>query len=270
MSYRLDVITTEIITPDAAARLLAKNTHNRPVHGRHVERLASAMTEGRWQFNGETIKIAMGGTLVDGQHRLMACVKSGVPFETVVVRNLPLEIYPTVDTGAKRTGADALGREGIKNSAAVAGSVRWIKALEAGKASIGNVILDPDQVISEVFARRDLEASAQFTSGIKIATPSVCTALHFLFSKKNREQADAFFNDLRNGEGLVSGDPVLLLRNKLIETRLSSRMKKHASSSELVALIIRAWNARRTGRSMALIKGLVRNDAGEMVMPTIL
>lgn len=258
------------ITPEQAQDILGGNTHNRHLHERHVRRLVSALTDGRWRFNGESIKIARDGTLVDGQHRLVACVRTGIPIETLVVYGVDPDSYTTIDIGAKRTTSDALSREGIKNSAAIGGALRWILALKSRKAHIGNIILDPDQVLEEYIKLKNIDRSSNiYNSVAQLISPSPAIALHFLFAEKDPDAADEFFSDLGSGVGLQDGDPVLTLRNKLIEAKIKNRLKRHVTPSETVALVIRAWNGRRTGRRLSLIKGLVKNASGEMIMPEI-
>ncbi len=51
---------------------------------------ANAMKSGEWKYNGESIKVCTDGSLLDGQHRLEACIESGVTFDTLLVTNLRL------------------------------------------------------------------------------------------------------------------------------------------------------------------------------------
>ena len=88
------------ITPAMAQEWAGLNTRNRPVRYTKVAQFARDMTAGKWMLNGETIKIASDGTILDGQHRLYACIQAEVPFETVVIRGLPMEAQDTIDTGA--------------------------------------------------------------------------------------------------------------------------------------------------------------------------
>ena len=258
------------ITPEMAHDLLGGNTNNRHLHERHVRRLVAALEDGRWRFNGESIKIARDGTLVDGQHRLVACVRTGIPIETLVVHGVDPDAYTTIDIGAKRTTSDALSREGIKNASAVSGALRWILALKSGKAHIGNIILDPDQVLEEYMKLKNIDASVGVYHTVQhLISPSPAIALHYLFAEKDAPRADDFYSDLSSGIGLRDGDPVLSLRNKLIEAKIKNRMKRLVTPSETIALVIRAWNARRTGRRLSLIKGLVKNASGDMIMPGI-
>lgn len=52
----------EIITPAAAKRLLARNSHNRPLSERTVQRYTDDLASGRWQQNGQA-------AVSDPQHR---------------------------------------------------------------------------------------------------------------------------------------------------------------------------------------------------------
>ena len=58
------------ITPDMAAQMLERNTMNRNISQLNVTRYANDMASGAWEQNGETIKIAEDGTILDGQHPL--------------------------------------------------------------------------------------------------------------------------------------------------------------------------------------------------------
>lgn len=258
------------ITPEMAHDILGGNTNNRHIHERHVRKICAALEDGRWRFNGESIKIAHDGTLIDGQHRLVACIRTGVPIDTLIIYGIDPETYTTIDIGAKRTASDALSREGIKNSVAISGAIRWILAIKSRKAHIGNIYLDPDQVLEEYLKLKHIDQSVECHPPVKpLLAPAAAIALHYMFAEKDLSAANDFFADLSSGVGLRDGDPVLALRNKLIETKIKNRMKRLQTPSETIALVIRAWNARRTGRRLTLVKGLVTNAAGEMIMPEI-
>ena len=84
----------ERITPETAASMLQLNTGNRPVVAKHVTAIAREITEGRWQINGDTVCFS-DDRLVDGQHRLMAIIKAGIPIQTFVVRGISSESFIT-------------------------------------------------------------------------------------------------------------------------------------------------------------------------------
>src|SRR5438445_4363513 len=83
-----------VITPDDARRMLEFNKHNRPLNDQHVRRIANQNKEGKWKFNGDTIKISEGNDILDGQHRLWAIFESGNPVETIVVRHINRDARP--------------------------------------------------------------------------------------------------------------------------------------------------------------------------------
>lgn len=67
-------IEIQEITPQKARTMLEMNTRNfRDVRPFRVDQYAKMMAEGRWELNGETIKIA-DNYLIDGQHRLLAAI----------------------------------------------------------------------------------------------------------------------------------------------------------------------------------------------------
>jgi len=118
-------ITTERITPKLAEKYLEENVdYNRPISQRHVDLYARDMKAGKWVQNGETIKFNGTGALLDGQHRLWACVEAGVPFTTAVARGVPS--LEDVDRGRPRSMAHILAMRQVKNAIRVSVALRTI------------------------------------------------------------------------------------------------------------------------------------------------
>jgi hypothetical protein len=61
----------------------------------------------------------------------------------------------------------------------------------------------------------------------------------------------AFADSMTSGAGLEPGDPILALRNRLIQH--ATRMGGSFPIEELAALIIKAWNAMRRGESVNIL-----------------
>lgn len=100
------------ITPADAMSILENNFENRRVSSAQVSRLSAAMRRGSFVGeNGETIKISEAGTLIDGQHRLYACVASGKPFRTLVVTlsGTDAAMGVPLDKGMRRRTEDVMG-----------------------------------------------------------------------------------------------------------------------------------------------------------------
>lgn len=100
-------IRLETITPQRAAELLEMNTGNRALRRATVEAFARAILAGQWASTHQAIAIN-GSELLDGQHRLSAIVRAGVPVEMFVAYGVPSGAKKHIDTGASRTVADVI------------------------------------------------------------------------------------------------------------------------------------------------------------------
>src|SRR5210317_1084195 len=96
------------IDPSDAKSLLEKNTNNRKLRETVVDYYANEMINGNWIDNGDPIRIARSGRLLNGQHRLSALVKAGVTLPFHFLSNLSEESFEQMDNGAKRTLNDNL------------------------------------------------------------------------------------------------------------------------------------------------------------------
>lgn len=103
----------ETITPNIASIYLARNTHNRKKKEKKIKEWAVVMRAGGWKLNGETIKFYEDGTLADGQNRLEAVIRAGVPVEMEVRYGIPNNIT-TFDIGSNRNMHDILTLSGYK------------------------------------------------------------------------------------------------------------------------------------------------------------
>jgi hypothetical protein len=98
------------ITPETAAKMLAKNVGNRSPRMSTVRFYAAEMKAGRWQETHQALAVDCDGNLVDGQHRLLAVVASGTSHwfwldqyaKTHEAMHLP------IDTQARRSHADIM------------------------------------------------------------------------------------------------------------------------------------------------------------------
>nr|UVX73952.1 MAG: ParB-like nuclease domain [Bacteriophage sp.] len=120
------------ITPKDAEVLLQKYLHNRPISGDNITKYSIQMSEGKWGLNGQAIIIDDEGCTCDGWHRLEACIRSGKPFQTVLIEGVKHETWTTIDTGKTRSAGDVFGIEGITNPTQKAAIVAKYYALTKG------------------------------------------------------------------------------------------------------------------------------------------
>lgn len=249
-------VAVETITPAQAHALLGGNTHNRLVSSR-VKDLARAMREGFWVLNGETIKVAKNGTLIDGQHRLLAIIEAKTPIQTYVVRGLPLVAQETVDIGRKRTLGDVLSIRGEANYTILAAalSVAWRLDTSGHLRSGGKLNMQPQHGELLQYLMDNPGITKSVTLGSRVAHElrypgGTAAGLHYLMAKKRAAEADDFWEGVVTGFGLSVGSPILALRQFLIRD-LGTR---HRSSGDYrAALAIKAWNAYVGGKSIRII-----------------
>lgn len=251
------------VTPEMAHEWLGHNEGNRNVRQHHVSAYARDMREGRWQFNGDSIRIATDGTLLDGQHRLLAGIKADVPFRTVVISGLPPETQDTMDSGAKRTAGDQLKRQGIVNANLVAGvalkMIYWDK--HQRRRSFSNSTVTNAEIIDYCRNREFLDTVHLAASYVKtVKAPPTVTAFCFcIFARIDTNAAIDFFDGLSTGANLAPRNPILVLRERLID--IHSQAGLVVSSERQIALFCRAWNYWRAGKPVGSLKVPHENEA---------
>lgn len=248
-------VTIIDVTPAMAAKWLQQNTQNRPISVDRVEKYARDMAAGEWALNGEAVKRALDGTLLDGQQRLTALVKADVTVPMVVVEDLLPEVQDTMDQGRARTVADSLGIHGIKNAPVVASVGRRAWQWDQGNYKFSSQTSPtPAEIRAYIKAHetvhRSAEMAAQVRSSFRVAKQSVVGTAHHVLLGISPDDAALFFAQMTNGAGLEQGHPVLTLRNRFLTDKITGKRNPFHQD---VALIFRAWNGVREGRSMARI-----------------
>lgn len=110
-------LTDQLVTPERAEHWLDNwNTINRREKPAYQSRYAEDMKCGRWT-RGSRIIFYKDGRLCDGQNRLRAVVATGIPVFFDILVGASLEEGANIDTGVKRTNADALK---------IAGAEPWV------------------------------------------------------------------------------------------------------------------------------------------------
>lgn len=236
----------EKVTPEMARELLASNTHNRSLRPRHVANLVKDMKAGKWCMNGDTICISVDGTLVDGQHRLSAVVASGVTATMMVVYDLPNdpEVFGTKGIGKTRHFADVLTIAGAKNAPILATALSLTFRCDEG-AMFQSITFSNNEIVEFYNMYVGMEESVSKCLRVRrLVSVPILASCHYMFCRRDHEQADAFVEDVITGAGLPSGDPVLALRDRY--TRNAKSAAK-LPQSILMGLTIKAWNHRRKG-----------------------
>lgn len=97
------------VTPEIARRLIETSNHgNRKVRPMVVKKYAKIMKNGDWRFSPETISISRSGRLLNGQHRMLAVIESGVACRFLFATGFEDDVFAVLDRGAIRSRSDAL------------------------------------------------------------------------------------------------------------------------------------------------------------------
>lgn len=237
------------ITPEIARDLLERNTGNRKASPGVIHKYARDIQSGFWMINGETIKVATTGRLLDGQHRLQGVVQADTPIRTIVVEGLHEDAFQTLDRGDLKDFADVLDDRGYANAATLAAATRllwlrennWLTARPKPTASTSE--------LSACFERNhDLVESLEFINRLrKRIIPAATAAAYCLIRRVDADAAREFFDSLQHGENLSRGNPVYALREKINDL---SNDGVSMDATFQMALIIKAWNAAVHGKSL--------------------
>lgn len=258
------------VTPGLAQEWLGRNEGNRNLKHLKIATLVRDILADRFLITGEAVKFDWDGRLIDGQNRLHAVVKSGRPVTLLVVRGLDPESQKVMDTGAKRSAADALRMAGHYNQQNVlAATVRLLLAWDKGELSTA-FSKAPEATHSEIlefYAANDgLDSAAARASKIhkKVkATPSPLATAIYLTTLVDAEDSHRFFQELGDLDLGGKGNPKATLY-----TRLESLKGEKYTAAQQLYFILRAWNAWREGKSLAGMKDRIKaGSASKMPEP---
>lgn len=219
------------------------------------------MLAGAWRLNGESVKFNKEGEMIDGEHRALAVlkastVKANISIKSFVTFDLNDEDRATMDSGRARVFSDVLEIEGEKNASRLAGTINILYGYAkkgtfhplsppASKHALKEFLEDHPEI-------RNYMHPPMTSVNNKLLTPSSCSALYYLFSLVDEDDAKEFFTLLAKGDGIGSGHPIYHLRERL--QRESDKTHGKIQSFVRAALAIKAWNAWRNGTSLYTLK----------------
>jgi hypothetical protein len=255
-------VRAAMVTPEMAESMLTDRGPNRHVAASVINKYARDMTAGRWRLNGQTIKLSADGRLLDGQHRLEAAKKAKRAFPAIIVEGLADEILGSLDIGRRRAMSDVLRERGESNTIILASALRWLWMIQNNVVLAANSSPTNGELLEILGEYPGVRDSQKRVLAIRdIMGSGIAAALHRTFAEKNGEQADEFFDRIIDGVNLSESSPVRHLRERLIRTRASHRVR--LAEAERVAITIKAWNAYRDNRPVQLLVWRNRGAARE-------
>lgn len=243
-----DVVT---MTPELAQALLDTSRGNRSLKVAKISSLQRDMESGRFTLNGESVIVSERGRLMDGHHRLSACVKSGATFQTILVRGIKEDTGKTQDTGASRTVADHLSLSGVKNANNLSAVVSCIMSMQNGRPRSANP--SSTEVFDFVSRNPAIHDAASFAATKAFPrAANILGAIYFVADAMGEADKAMRFRDVfASGIPAYKGCPAHLLRE---------RLNRHAIRGEKIPiqmtqrLFVAAWEKFRKGDTAKSIK----------------
>jgi hypothetical protein len=261
-----NVIERVTITPEMASSLLEHNTMNRPISDPHIKRIAAQIRDGKWRYNGDTIKLSEQEDVLDGQQRLWAVVESNRSIDTIIVRGIAREAFATMDSIRRaRSGGDTIARLGqgaSRNEIATALTwmMRWQRGIMLKFRDPRNRIENSD--IEDAFNQHPhiVEAVSRCKKFRSIINVGVLAFTYYILTNRDHALADRMLNTIENPTAIAMDDPFFRLRSFLTEERSVKRREPLV----VIAYIFKAANAVRAGKK---IKGLFWQSQGKNAEP---
>ena len=253
--------TIEKITPKIAADYLEKNITNRRLDPVRIATYKEDILNGCWQLNGESIKFDCDGNMIDGQHRLMAIIKAGIPVQIVVMRDIDASSVLTIDTGRNRTFSDFLTLKrgvGAQDAASIAQALKYIICYDndivISSGGGGGQPIQTTNALENLYTRNGTELKnlldtlrSLAKSNARICPLSSALSLYFILYCIDADKSHAFIKKVYGGYGIEPLTPESHLREMMLNQRTPGK-KKTVSNSDFVYLGIKAWNSIRRGR----------------------
>jgi len=250
---------TEKVDSKRARELLATMRHNRKVTRTVVEDYARQMREGLWRSTSQGLIIDWNNQLMNGQHRLLAVVESGVTIEVDVTYGEDPENFMVLDKHRKRDLRDDLSIAGVEYP---------IETSRLYRVYLDIIQTKPDRYIA--FGARTrwgwkpetaidwakenqaklihvIQKCKQKQAKAILRPPAIMMALYYRFYELEPEHADEFFGELIKGCGTGA---VGKLRDAL-EGLMMERVRGSSPPRYMwAALVIKAWNAYVQGKRL--------------------
>ena len=264
------IVETVTLTPEDAQKLLAisEGQIQRPIKITVVNRIVHAIQAGQWRTTHQAIALDADGRIVDGQHRLAAIARAGIPVQLQVARDVPRDAFDVIDTGSPRSPGDILRIAGYDQGTALAGALRVLLMYDAcvgttdafntmrGQFTSADILRLAATERGRAISRAQTIARTTGSSLGRIGYASWISVFIVLLSEAEGISPDIaveYMAAIREGANLGAGSPILALRRHLAsDTGLvrATRMGERAQVG--LAITIKTFNKWVAGDTSAV------------------
>lgn len=253
------IAMVSLVTPSQAQAWLARNSRNRPVSAPTAARYVRAILRREWLVNGEPVILDRDDNLLDGQHRLEAILRVGIPLPITVVWGVDPAAFVTLNTGKTRSLADVLEINGEAKCRTLASCARLLHNYYTGTLQQHGGGVKPSHaqllsIIAEHPGVKDALAKIQPLCKHGKHPPSVFAFLYYLCDRVHPDRAGDFFERLLSGAGLRLDTPEYALSRILSDERRAMYWQTSVGRVEMIALCIKAWNLFIVGEPCKLLR----------------
>lgn len=239
--------TIEVVTPDMAAQYLESSPKRKAIIESKrfkkgepeiagnlytVQNYAEIMKSNGWVVNAMPIIFNRRGELIDGIHRLEACVMSGEPFRTFVAHNVRSDTLHTVDQHLKRTYTGVLQSRGLHHAGALQRTMTMLIRIENGLLGKSAAKISWSRFDNVLENNPDLIEAVSIAEGSRQSllhsTPRPVVSFMALVAGY-REKLRFFHAGLTDIDTFPVGNPVRMLAGQL---RSEARRAKAAKEDE--------------------------------------
>jgi hypothetical protein len=257
------VIYSEVVTvtPEIATAWLERNGPNRKIYQFRVEQYADAMVHGRWLLNGESIIFDRTGQLMNGQHRLWACIFAGVSFQTIVQRGIAPETRGKIDNvRARRTSAMlAVLYPDLSEWAEILESA--VNVLYPYALGLKKVSRPPDNngrvqiAVTDEMLLTAAKKGKSFNRKAALVPQGAAAALYYLGSFQFPTVTEQYLSKILDGLNLAKLDPAAMVRELLISRK--SKLRKLGGTAgvfEMFQIVAHGLNLAIEGRKVQMLR----------------
>lgn len=245
---------TITVTPEMATDWLERNENNRILNHHRVRRYAEDMASGNWEVTGDAIRFSKSGKLLDGQHRLWACVEANTAFQTVVYTGLPEDTQILMDQGMARSKGSQLTLRGYKYGATLASAAITVWRMEQGRTMVfarasspsNSELLATLEQHPDIVDRLSEIMSIKVSPGLRIQQGSLI-AMYVYMARHDKSRALAFLEGYLTGINLPPGSPALALRERVFQYKHKGWKILH---TDFLTWCAYAWKAYLKNRSL--------------------
>lgn len=256
-------LSLEWLDKTTALAFLATSIGNRPLPWRKLDYLTRQLT--KWSPWIALIVFDEEGHLIDGNGRLTAIAKAGARVAALVVRGVPSEARPYIDTGKSRNGPDALILDGFKfggGYASLAAAARAVRCFEL-KKTITEIVIDHEDLLDVVHRHEALASYVMKLYETDFSKSGVIMAALYWIAMTQNPKAEDFISKVLSGAEITHGSPIWLLRHKFHSMRTARERDRERG----VRMVFQAWRAYEANKARLTFFALVSPSSPKYPWP---